>query len=121
MAAGPVLYQTVVEGQEAESLDDLELLAKWFRALGDPVRLGILGALRDGERSVEELCELLGMKQPRVSNHLACLRWCRFVATRRQGQRIYYRIADPRVAAILDLAGLSLAQHVERVRSCIRA
>ena len=41
-----------------------------------------------------------------------------FVATRRQGQRIYYCIADPRIPAILDLAELSLAEHAEWVHSC---
>ena len=112
---------TVIEVQDGDALDHLELLAKWFRGLADPVRLGILEELRGGERSVEELCEALGMKQPRISNHLACLRWCQFVATRRQGQRIYYRLADSRIPGILDLANRSLAEHAERVYSCVRA
>ena len=107
--------------QEGEELDHLELLAKWFRGLDDPVRLGILESLRDGERSVEALCEQLGMKQPRISNHLACLRWCGFVATRRQGQRVFYRLADSNVPAILDLAHASLARNALRVLSCTRA
>ncbi len=107
--------------QAGEELDHLDLLAKWFRGLDDPVRLGILEELRGGEKSVDELCEELGMRQPRISNHLACLRWCRFVATRRQGQRIFYRLADPNVAAILDLAHASLARNAARVFACPRA
>jgi DNA-binding transcriptional ArsR family regulator len=107
--------------QDGEPIDHLELLAKWFRGLDDPVRLAILEALRAGERSVEELCETLGMKQPRISNHLACLRWCRFVATRRQGPRIFYRLADPNVPAILDLAHASLTRNAARVVGCTRA
>lgn len=106
---------------EADEFSRLELLAKWFRGLDDPVRLGILTVLRRGEKSVEELCEVLGLKQPRVSNHLACLRWCGFVATRRQGQRIYYRIADPNVERILDLAQESLTRNAEWVLTCTRA
>ncbi len=114
--------KTVPTGEsDTDEFSRLELLAKWFRGLADPVRLAILEVLRGGERSVEELCETLGMKQPRISNHLACLRWCGFVATRRQGQRIYYRIADPNVERILDLAQDSLARNAEWVLTCTRA
>ena len=115
------LSDTEILVQDGEQVDHLDLLAKWFRGLDDPVRLAILEALRAGERSVEELCETLGMKQPRISNHLACLRWCRFVATRRQGPRIFYRLADPNVPAILDLAHASLTRNAARVFCCTRA
>ena len=115
------LSDTEILVQDGEQVDHLDLLAKWFRGLDDPVRLGILEALRDGEKSVEELCDTLGMKQPRISNHLACLRWCRFVATRRQGPRIFYRLADPNVPAILDLAHASLTRNAARVFCCTRA
>ncbi len=107
--------------EAGEEVDHLELLAKWFRGLDDPVRLGILEALRDGEKSVEELSELLGMKQPRISNHLACLRWCRFVATRREGKRVIYRLLDANVPAILDLAHASMERNAARVFCCPRA
>ncbi len=106
--------------QASEQADHLELLAKWFRGPDDPVRLGILEALRDGEQSVEQLCQRLGMKQPRISNHLACLRWCGFVATRRDAQRSYYRLADPHVSTILGLAHASLTRHAARVFRCPR-
>src|SRR5919204_3027668 len=58
-----------------------DLLAKYFRVLGDRKRLRILELVSEGERSVGELAELLGEPQSKVSNHLACLRWCGFVAT----------------------------------------
>ena len=115
------LPETEILVQDGETIDHLELLAKWFRGLDDPVRLGILEALRDGEKSVEELCDALGMKQPRISNHLACLRWCNFVRTRREGQRIFYRLADPNVPAILDLAHDSMTRNATRVFCCTRA
>src|SRR6266516_2104232 len=60
-----------------------DLVAKYFRALGDPTRLRILELLRaEGELSAGELTRRLAQPQPRVSNHLACLRWCGFVDTR---------------------------------------
>jgi ArsR family transcriptional regulator, cadmium/lead-responsive transcriptional repressor len=113
--------QTQIIEQDSEQFDRLELLAKWFRGLDDPVRLGILEELRGGEKSVETLCEALGMKQPRISNHLACLRWCNFVGTRREAQRVFYRLADPNVPTILDLAHTSMLRNAARVMSCTRA
>jgi ArsR family transcriptional regulator, cadmium/lead-responsive transcriptional repressor len=74
-----------------------DLVAKYFRALGDPTRLRILGLLQaEGELSAGALTRRLGQPQPKVSNHLACLRWCGFVATRRQHRVIYYQLADQR-------------------------
>ncbi|MGH8985218.1 MAG: ArsR/SmtB family transcription factor [Acidimicrobiia bacterium] len=98
-----------------------DLVAKYFRGLGDPSRLRILELLRiEGELSVGELVERLRLPQPKVSNHLACLRWCGFIEARREGRLVYNRIADPRVAAMLDLAGSLLADNAEHVDACCR-
>ena len=98
-----------------------DLVAKYFRGLGDPSRLRILELLRgDEELSVGELVERLALPQPKVSNHLACLRWCGFLAARRDGRTVYNRIADPRVAAMLDLAESLLADNAEHVAACCR-
>ena len=98
-----------------------DLVAKYFRALGDPTRLRILGLLQaEGELSAGELTRQLGLAQPKVSNHLACLRWCGFVATRRQHRVIYYRLADPRVAAMLELADGLLDDNADHVAACCR-
>jgi DNA-binding transcriptional ArsR family regulator len=98
-----------------------DLVAKYFRALGDPTRLGILGLLRaDGELPAGELGRRLGQPQPKVSNHLACLRWCGFVTTRRDHRIVYYRLADQRVAAILDLAQGLLDDNYDHVAACGR-
>ena len=97
-----------------------ELLAKYFRGLGDPTRLRILELLRKQEHSVGELIEELGMAQSKVSNHLACLRWCGFVESRREHRTVYYRILDDRVEELLDLGKTLLAQNEEHVRACRR-
>lgn len=96
-----------------------DLVAKYFRGLGDPIRLRILELLRtEGELTVGELVGRLGLSQPKVSNHLACLRWCGFLEARRQGRSVYNRIADPRVEAMLELAGSLLADNAEHVAAC---
>jgi len=98
-----------------------DLVAKYFRGLGDPTRLRILGFLRDeGELSVGELVKRLREPQPKVSNHLACLRWCGFVATRRQHRTVYNRIADERVVEMLELAHALLEDNEEHVAACCR-
>jgi DNA-binding transcriptional ArsR family regulator len=98
-----------------------DLVAKYFRGLGDPSRLRILELLRDeGELSVGELVERLGLPQPKVSNHLACLRWCGFIAARRQGRTVYNRIADPRVLEMLALAEALLDDNADHVAACCR-
>jgi DNA-binding transcriptional ArsR family regulator len=96
-----------------------DLVAKYFRGLGDPIRLRILELLRsEGELSVGELVERLALPQPQVSNHLACLRWCGFVEARREGRAVFNRIADPRVEAMLQLARSVLADNDEHVAAC---
>jgi DNA-binding transcriptional ArsR family regulator len=100
---------------------ETDLVGKYFRGLGDPSRLRILELLRDeGELSVGDLVERLRLPQPKVSNHLACLRWCGFIQARREGRTVYNRIADPRVVAMLDLATALLADNAEHVAACCR-
>ncbi|MBS1885676.1 MAG: winged helix-turn-helix transcriptional regulator [Actinobacteria bacterium] len=96
----------------------VELVAKYFRALGDPTRLRLLEVLGGGEASVGELVEALDAPQPQVSRHLACLRWCGFVETRREHRTVHYRIADPRVGEVLALGRGLLADNAEHVAAC---
>lgn len=98
-----------------------DLVAKYFRGLGDPTRVRILELLRDGgELSVGELVARLAIAQPKVSNHLACLRWCGFIATRREHRAVYNRIADERVVEMIDLAHALLEENAEHVAACRR-
>jgi DNA-binding transcriptional ArsR family regulator len=100
---------------------EADLVAKYFRGLGDPTRLRILELLREeGELTVGQLAERLELPQPHVSNHLACLRWCGFVEARRQGRTVSNRIADERVERLLELARALLADNAEHVAACCR-
>ncbi len=99
-------------------LSDNVLLAKFFRALGDPRRLRILQAVLAGEKNVNELVRLTGAPQGRVSTHLACLRWCGYVTARPEGRQVFYRVTDPRVRTLLATATDLLEDNCERIRSC---
>ncbi len=103
-----------------EAPAEVDLLAKYFRVLGDRTRLRALELLAERERSVGELVELLGEPQTKVSNHLACLRWCGFVATRREHRSVRYRLADQRVAAVIELGRGLLHDNAEHVSACRR-
>jgi DNA-binding transcriptional ArsR family regulator len=96
-----------------------DILAKYFRGFGEPTRLEILELLQDeGEMSVQEIVEAVRTSQPRVSNHLACLRWCGFVETRREQRTIYYSVADRRVSKMIDLGRSLLEDNEEHVAAC---
>jgi DNA-binding transcriptional ArsR family regulator len=99
---------------------EADLLAKYFRVLGDRTRLRILELVAEEERSVGELVTLLAEPQTKVSNHLTCLRWCGFVTTRREHRKIHYRVADERVAGVIALGRELLHDNAEHVAACRR-
>lgn len=97
-----------------------DLLAKFYRGLGDPTRLQILRHLLDGEKNVGELVKLLDTAQGRVSSHLACLRQCGFVTVRTDGRLAYYAVTDQRVAKLLALGEAMVRENAERIFACTR-
>lgn len=99
---------------------DAEALSRYFRALGDPTRLRIITELLDGERTVSELVDVLQVPQSRVSNHLACLKWCRFVTAQRSGRTVVYRLTEAAVADILRLAADLAEPNCDHLMSCSR-
>jgi ArsR family transcriptional regulator, cadmium/lead-responsive transcriptional repressor len=99
---------------------EVDLVAKYFRGLGDRTRLQILEALADRELSVGELVDLLEVPQPKVSSHLACLRWCGFVESRREFRTVHYRVADDRVRSMIALARSLLEDNADHVAACRR-
>ena len=80
-----------------------DLAADMLRALSHGARLRVLCELADGERSAGELVDASGLSQSALSQHLAKLREQELVATRREAQTIYYRIADAKALRILKL------------------
>lgn len=97
-----------------------EALARYFRVLGDPTRLRIVEALIERPRTVSELVELVGAPQSRVSNHLACLKWCKVADGERQGRQVIYRITDHRIADVLATARHVAVEHCDHLASCTR-
>jgi ArsR family transcriptional regulator, zinc-responsive transcriptional repressor len=86
----------VTQDQELEAAADL------FKALANPVRLGILRALIPGPQCVHELSDATGASQPLVSQHLRHLRQVRLVTSSRKGRETEYRLADEHVGHVLN-------------------
>ena len=99
---------------------EVEVLARFGRALADPIRCRLLLALREAPAHPSDLAETLGISRTRLSNHLACLRWCGFVTTRREHRTIHYRLADDRVSAVVELGRALLHDNAEHIAACQR-
>jgi DNA-binding transcriptional ArsR family regulator len=81
---------------------DIDVLARFGRALADPIRCRILLTLRQGPAYPADLADALGVSRTRLSNHLACLRDCGLVVTAPDGRRTRYELADERLGHALD-------------------
>ena len=97
-----------------------EILMKFFKGLGDPTRIRIVEALLEKERNVSELINIIGAPQSNISNHLACLKWCGYITSRKEGTSVYYQITDDRVRKIVGLAREIIADHAENLYACTR-
>lgn len=80
----------------------IDLLAHRFRVLGEPMRIKLLDALREGSASVGELQAPLGASQQNVSKHLTILNAAGMVSRTKQGNRTLYAISDPSVFELCD-------------------
>jgi len=81
----------------------LEYVAKYFKALAEPMRLKVLNALQDGEKNVSQLTQLSGGTQANISKHLTLLAQYNLVKRESRGTNVYYRIADPSVYELCEL------------------
>jgi DNA-binding transcriptional ArsR family regulator len=95
------------------------LKADFFRALGHPARVRILELVSEEERAVGELQAELGLDSSGTSQHLAALRRQGLVETRRQGTMVFYKLKDPRVAQLLQVAREILTANLAETRELI--
>jgi DNA-binding transcriptional ArsR family regulator len=94
--------------------------AEFFRALSHPIRIGILEVLVEGERSVQELQEILGVDQPVISQQLAVLRAKNIVSTRKAGTSIRYLVRDDLVGDLLAIARRIFNNHLVDTQGLLR-
>jgi DNA-binding transcriptional ArsR family regulator len=100
--------------------DDLaELIARRFRAIGEPMRIRLLDQLRDGEATVGELSAALAASQQNVSKHLAVLADAGILGRRKDGNRVYYRIVDEGVFALCEAVCGSVQEQLRALSALV--
>lgn len=94
--------------------------AEFFKALAHPLRIHILDALREGERSVADLRDLLGVEPPNASQQLAILRAKNLVVARKDGNTVYYSVRDPMIFQLLDDAKAVFNNHLVDIQGMLQ-
>src|SRR5579859_3768593 len=98
-----------------------EQFARIGKALGSPTRLELLDLLCQGERSVDALATQASLEIASTSQHLRALAAARLVDTRRDGQRVVYRVADPSVVALYHALRATAEAQLADVGAAARA
>lgn len=83
--------------------EHIDQAARALKSMSHPLRLKILCVLGDKEVSVQDIVELVGTTQSNISQHLAILREKDVLRTRKDANRVYYRINDPRTLKLIAL------------------
>lgn len=114
MHAGMICGVQKAKGREEMSEAAIDLVAARFRILGEPLRIRLIQALHDGEKSVSELVAEVGSTQPNVSKHLRILQDAAIVGRRQEGNLVYCFIADESVFDLCDAVCSSVGQRLSR-------
>lgn len=92
---------------ESENLldkdEDVDVAARSLKAMSHPIRLKILCTLSDGEVSVQEIVDRVGTSQSNISQHLAILRDKGILTSRKDANRVYYRVGDHRTLRLISM------------------
>ncbi len=89
-----------------------ELHARVCKAIADPKRLLIINELRDGQMSVGDIADALGISQPNASQHLSLLRDRGIVTAQRSGSTIYYALTSQKIVRAVDLLREFMAEEL---------
>jgi len=104
-------------------IDDqlLELIARHFRVLAEPMRLKLLDALRDGDATVQDLQQATGASQQNISKHLGVLLGAGLVSRAKDGNFSRYTIADASVFDLCEQVCGGLLRHLDEREALLRA
>lgn len=90
----------------------LELVARRFAVLSEPMRLRLIQALFDGEKNVTTLAEAAGGTQANISRHLQTLTEAHLLQRRKEGLQVFYSIADPSIFQLCELVCGSIEKRL---------
>ena len=83
--------------------EDIDRASRSLKAMSHPLRLKILCTLGDKEISVQDIVECVGTSQSNISQHLAILRDKGILDSRKDANRVYYRVGDERTLRLIDM------------------
>jgi DNA-binding transcriptional ArsR family regulator len=89
--------------------------------MGEPMRIKLLDRLRSDEATVQELTAAVGSTQQNVSKHLGVLADAGVVARRKEGNFVYYRVADPGIFELCEHVCGSLEREIDQLRAIFTA
>jgi len=91
--------------------DDIERASRSLKAMSHPLRLKILCTLGDQEVSVQEIVDYVGTSQSNISQHLAILRDKGILASRKDANRVFYRVGDARTLQLIGMMREVFCHH----------
>lgn len=94
--------------------DALELVARRFAVLSEPMRLRLIQALFEGEKNVNALVEETGGTQANISRHLQTLTQAHILSRRKEGLQVFYTISDPTIFKLCELVCGSLEKQIAK-------
>ncbi|MEI2702279.1 MAG: metalloregulator ArsR/SmtB family transcription factor [Baekduia sp.] len=101
--------------------DLAELIAERLRVIGDPTRIRLLDAMRDGERTVGSLAGSLELTQQNASKHLAVMHRAGIVGRRKEGTCVLYRVTDASIYDLCEQVCGGLQQQLDQLNSVMEA
>ena len=96
-----------------------QIQSEFCKAMAHPVRLEVIDLLKQGERSVNELAEAVGVSQANLSQHLSVLRMRGVVRARRQGNGVVYALANRKIVEACVLIREILTEQMDRRQAAI--
>ena len=91
-----------------------------FKALSHSHRISIINTLRDGEKSVAHICEILDIESSYASQQLSILKNKNIVDGRKEGSQVFYSIKDEAILSLLDIARSIFNNHITNLKSTIK-
>jgi len=110
-ARGARRTEASADGNELDRV--FAVVARYFGLLSEPTRLKILHAICQAERSVTAIVAATGATQTNVSRHLALMHQAGVVSRRRDGNSVYYRVADPEFVEICRSVCVQIASRID--------
>jgi DNA-binding transcriptional ArsR family regulator len=97
----------------------VDLIARRFRVIGEPMRIKLLDQLRAGEATVQELTQAVGASQQNVSKHLGVLHDAGIVTRRKDGTQVFYRVVDTGVFELCETVCGSVQRQVSELNAIL--